>query len=127
MAISAPRLASRSANARPSPRPAPVTSATLPCRVRAVSSFGMVSSPEQALQSGRASIIKAPDLQAGRFRHRATIKQGARFVAYSNTQLFINGKWRPSQSGKTIPVLNPATEEQIGTVAHADRADLDEA
>ena len=48
-------------------------------------------------------------------------------MAYSNTQLSINGKWRPSQSGKTIAVLNPATEEQIGTVAHADRADLDEA
>ena len=48
-------------------------------------------------------------------------------MAYSNTQLFINGKWRPSQSGKTIAVLNPATEEEIGTVAHADRADLDEA
>src|SRR5262245_32327759 len=48
-------------------------------------------------------------------------------VTYPNTQLFINGKWRPSQSGKTIAVLNPATEEQIGTVAHADRADLDEA
>jgi len=42
-------------------------------------------------------------------------------VAYSNTQLFINGKWRPSQSGRTITVLNPATEEVIGTVAHADR------
>src|SRR5262249_7931244 len=27
----------------------------------------------------------------------------------------------------TIPVLNPATEEAIGTVAHADKADLDEA
>ena len=48
-------------------------------------------------------------------------------MTYSNTQLFINGKWRPSQSGNTIPVLNPATEEVIGTVAHADRADLDEA
>ena len=48
-------------------------------------------------------------------------------MAYSNTQLFINGKWRPSQSGSTIAVLNPATEETVGTVAHADRADLDEA
>ena len=48
-------------------------------------------------------------------------------MAYSNTQLFINGKWRPSRSGRTIAVLNPATEETIGTVAHADRADLDEA
>ena len=25
------------------------------------------------------------------------------------------------------PCVNPATEEEIGTVAHADRADLDEA
>jgi succinate-semialdehyde dehydrogenase/glutarate-semialdehyde dehydrogenase len=48
-------------------------------------------------------------------------------VAYSDTQLFINGTWRPSHSGKTIDVLNPATEETIGTVAHADRSDLDEA
>src|SRR3954447_22488111 len=49
------------------------------------------------------------------------------FVAYSDTQLFINGTWRPSHSGRTIEVLNPATEEAIGTVAHADRSDLDEA
>jgi len=48
-------------------------------------------------------------------------------VNYPNTSLFINGKWRPARSGKTIAVLNPATEEPIGTVAHAERADLDEA
>ena len=48
-------------------------------------------------------------------------------MAYSDTQLFINGTWRPSHSGRTIDVLNPATEETIGTVAHADRSDLDEA
>ncbi|MES1149356.1 MAG: aldehyde dehydrogenase family protein, partial [Bradyrhizobium guangdongense] len=48
-------------------------------------------------------------------------------MAYSNTQLFIGGKWRPAQSGKVIEVLNPATEEVIGTVAHAGKADLDEA
>src|ERR1700761_7499413 len=46
---------------------------------------------------------------------------------YPNVQLYIDGKWRPAASGKTIPVLNPATEEKIGTVAHAGRADLDEA
>ena len=38
---------------------------------------------------------------------------------YSNTQLLIDGAWGPSQAGKTLPVLNPATNEQIGTVAHA--------
>jgi succinate-semialdehyde dehydrogenase / glutarate-semialdehyde dehydrogenase len=46
---------------------------------------------------------------------------------YPNVQLFIDGKWRPAASGKTIPVLNPATEEHLGTVAHAEKADLDEA
>ena len=48
-------------------------------------------------------------------------------MAYPNTQLFINGKWRPAHSGKTIEVLNPATEETIGTVAHAEKSDLDDA
>lgn len=44
-----------------------------------------------------------------------------------DVQLLIDGKWRPASSGKTIPIINPATEEQIGTVAHADQNDLDEA
>ena len=48
-------------------------------------------------------------------------------MTYPNVQLFIDGKWRPAASGKTIPVLNPATEERVGTVAHAERADLDRA
>lgn len=46
IAISAPRLASRSANARPSPRPAPVTSATLPISARAASCVAMMYSPD---------------------------------------------------------------------------------
>ncbi|EAQ35590.1 aldehyde dehydrogenase [Nitrobacter sp. Nb-311A] len=49
------------------------------------------------------------------------------FLSYQNTSLLIDGRWRPGVSGKKIAVFNPATEEQIGTVAHADRADLDEA
>ena len=48
-------------------------------------------------------------------------------MAYPNVQLFIDGKWRPAEGNRTLPVLNPATEEQIGTVAHASKADLDEA
>jgi succinate-semialdehyde dehydrogenase / glutarate-semialdehyde dehydrogenase len=48
-------------------------------------------------------------------------------MTYPNVELFIDGKWRPAASGKTIPVLNPATEERIGTVAHAAKSDLDEA
>jgi succinate-semialdehyde dehydrogenase/glutarate-semialdehyde dehydrogenase len=48
-------------------------------------------------------------------------------MAYPNTSLHIDGQWRPAEGGRTLPVLNPATEEVIGTVAHASKADLDEA
>jgi aldehyde dehydrogenase (NAD+) len=41
--------------------------------------------------------------------------------------LLINNEWRPSASGKTMDVVNPATEEVIAQVASADRVDLDSA
>jgi succinate-semialdehyde dehydrogenase/glutarate-semialdehyde dehydrogenase len=46
---------------------------------------------------------------------------------YPNTSLFIDGAWGASASGRTIPVLNPATGDEVGKVAHADKADLDRA
>ncbi|MXP63382.1 NAD-dependent succinate-semialdehyde dehydrogenase [Roseomonas sp. M0104] len=46
---------------------------------------------------------------------------------YNDVLLHIDGQWRAATGGRTIPVLNPATEEQIGTVPHASEADLDEA
>ena len=46
---------------------------------------------------------------------------------YADTQLLIDGEWGTAASGKTIPVLDPATGETIGNVAHAERADLDRA
>src|SRR3954471_5665709 len=46
---------------------------------------------------------------------------------YPDTRLFIDGAWTDSASGKTLPVLNPASGEPVGKVAHADRADLDRA
>lgn len=46
---------------------------------------------------------------------------------YSDTQLLIAGAWRPARQGRTISVLNPATEAEIGRVAHAGTEDLDEA
>jgi succinate-semialdehyde dehydrogenase/glutarate-semialdehyde dehydrogenase len=46
---------------------------------------------------------------------------------YQDTQLYIDGSWRAARGGRTIPVINPATEEVIGTVAHASKEDLDEA
>ena len=45
----------------------------------------------------------------------------------SHTQLFINGAWTDSLNGETLPVLNPATAEQIGTVSKASHTDLDRA
>ena len=47
--------------------------------------------------------------------------------AYPNIELHIAGKWTPALGGETIDVVNPATEELIGTVAHARVADLDAA
>jgi len=46
---------------------------------------------------------------------------------YPNTLLYINGAWLPGASGRTLPVVNPASGSQIGTVACAERADLDRA
>ncbi len=44
---------------------------------------------------------------------------------YPNTNLYTDGAWKPAVSGKTLEVLNPATGDAIGTVAHAEKADLD--
>lgn len=46
---------------------------------------------------------------------------------YPDTQLLINGEWRNALGGRTIDVLNPATGEIIGKVAHAEKVDLDAA
>nr|WP_309402272.1 NAD-dependent succinate-semialdehyde dehydrogenase [Aminobacter niigataensis]WMD00215.1 NAD-dependent succinate-semialdehyde dehydrogenase [Aminobacter niigataensis] len=46
---------------------------------------------------------------------------------YPDTLLFINGKWQGGVDGKTIDVIDPATDERIGTVAHASKVDLEAA
>ena len=46
---------------------------------------------------------------------------------YPNTQLFVEGKWRPAAGEASLPVVNPASGKQIGTVARASKADLDHA
>ncbi|MBS7539494.1 NAD-dependent succinate-semialdehyde dehydrogenase [Ancylobacter lacus] len=46
-------------------------------------------------------------------------------ATYPDVSLFIDGTWRTG--ARSEPVLNPATGETIGTVAHAGTADLDEA
>ena len=44
---------------------------------------------------------------------------------YPDLHLLINGEWRKTASD--IPVINPATEEEIGRLPHADVSDLDDA
>jgi len=46
---------------------------------------------------------------------------------YPDVTLFIDGAWTKAAGGRTIPVVNPATGDTIGSVAHADRSDLDHA
>ncbi|HVY14495.1 MAG TPA: NAD-dependent succinate-semialdehyde dehydrogenase [Rhodopila sp.] len=46
---------------------------------------------------------------------------------YSDVTLFIDGAWTKAAGGRTIDVVNPASGEKIGTVAHADKSDLDRA
>ena len=46
---------------------------------------------------------------------------------YPDVLLCINGVWTKAADGRTIPVVNPATEEVIGSVAQAGRSDLDAA
>jgi succinate-semialdehyde dehydrogenase/glutarate-semialdehyde dehydrogenase len=43
---------------------------------------------------------------------------------YPDTQLFIDGTWQDSESGRTIAVANPATGDTLGHVAHAGQPDL---
>jgi len=44
---------------------------------------------------------------------------------YPDLHLFINGEWR--KTARDLPVLNPATEEEIGRLPHAEKSDLDDA
>ncbi len=46
---------------------------------------------------------------------------------YPDVLLLIDGAWTQAEGGRTLPVVNPATGEVNGTVAHASRGDLDRA
>lgn len=48
-------------------------------------------------------------------------------MSYKDTQLFIDGQWQDAADGRTLAVVNPATGQEIGRVAHAGRPDLDRA
>lgn len=42
-------------------------------------------------------------------------------------KFYIDGEWTAPASDTTMPVFNPATEEQIGTVAMGNSSDVDNA
>jgi acyl-CoA reductase-like NAD-dependent aldehyde dehydrogenase len=44
-----------------------------------------------------------------------------------NKKLLINNEWRDASGGKTMDVINPATEEVIATVASGGKDDVDAA
>jgi succinate-semialdehyde dehydrogenase/glutarate-semialdehyde dehydrogenase len=46
---------------------------------------------------------------------------------YQDVLLHVGGKWRAAADGRTLDVINPATEEVIGKLPHASTADLDAA
>ncbi|GAA2062832.1 NAD-dependent succinate-semialdehyde dehydrogenase [Williamsia deligens] len=52
-----------------------------------------------------------------------TGRSAADLIRALETGLFIDGKWTPAESGATFPVVNPATGEQIATVADGGAAD----
>ena len=48
-------------------------------------------------------------------------------TTYPQVQLLIDNTWRDARAGETLAVLNPATGERVGSVAHARKADCDDA
>jgi succinate-semialdehyde dehydrogenase/glutarate-semialdehyde dehydrogenase len=46
---------------------------------------------------------------------------------YPEVQLFVDGAWTKAAAGRFLDVMNPATGEPVGRVAHAGKADLDRA
>jgi len=46
---------------------------------------------------------------------------------FDNFGLYIDGTWRAARKGGTREVINPATEEAVGTIPVADTEDLDDA
>jgi succinate-semialdehyde dehydrogenase/glutarate-semialdehyde dehydrogenase len=46
---------------------------------------------------------------------------------YPDVHLHIDGSWRPARGSHTLPIINPSTEAELGSLAHAGVDDLDEA
>uniref|UniRef100_A0A8C7QSH4 Aldehyde dehydrogenase 1 family, member A2 n=1 Tax=Oncorhynchus mykiss TaxID=8022 RepID=A0A8C7QSH4_ONCMY len=64
----------------------------------------------------------------GRQESLSTFSQILPFTSFPpSLPIFINNEWQDSVSGKTFPVYNPASGEQICEVQEAEKADVDKA
>ena len=54
-----------------------------------------------------------------------TAKVPAKPISVPDQHLLIDGKWRPSASGKTFETIDPSTGKKICDVAEGDKADID--
>ncbi len=57
----------------------------------------------------------------------AELSQKAKDFLASPKKMLLNGQWVESASGKTFPVYNPATGEEMAQVAEGDKEDIDRA
>lgn len=48
-------------------------------------------------------------------------------ATHASARMYIDGQWRDAQDGKTIDVINPATEETVAPMAFGSRADVKQA
>lgn len=84
-----------------------------------------------ASTSKKSTESRVPVLQSVFSGWRANRREGVSTLDmlpdYPAVKLFVAGEWRSSVSKRTIPVIDPSTGDCIGTVAHAERSDLDDA
>jgi succinate-semialdehyde dehydrogenase / glutarate-semialdehyde dehydrogenase len=75
----------------------------------------------------REALIQSDEAPLGAARKlaRGVNKTHAASQNYPDVLLLIDGEWKAGHAGRTIDVINPATEETIGRVARAEIADLD--
>ena len=84
-------------------------------RARSITQQLFTASPARLFAAAAASSSQSSALPA--------LKDSGLF----RQQNFIDGKWVPARSGKTVAVRNPATAKELGTVPHSGAAETREA
>jgi len=58
---------------------------------------------------------------------RARLGDAAKKFISQPKKLLIDGQWVEAASGKTFPVIDPSSNQEVGRVAEGDKADVDKA